>query len=58
MAVPESHAFFVDPEFFDSSFLDGIRGSSFVENRYQLRKFGMPSDEQFSLIADQDFVSI
>lgn len=52
------NAFFVDPGFFDASFLDGILGSAFVENRYQLRKFGVSSDEQFLLIADQDFVSI
>lgn len=52
------NAFFVDPQFFDSSFLDGIRCLDFAENRYQLRKFGMPSDQQFTLIADQDFVSI
>jgi hypothetical protein len=52
------NAFFVDPKYFDSSFLDGIRGLYFAENRYQLRKFGMPSEQQFSLIADQDFISI
>jgi hypothetical protein len=52
------NAFFVAIECFDSSFLDGVRGLDFAENRYQLRKFGMPSEQQFSLIADQDFVSI
>jgi len=52
------NAFFVDKQCFDCSFLDGIRGLEFAENRYQLRKFGMPSEQQFLLIADQDFVSI
>jgi hypothetical protein len=52
------NAFFVDPRCFDSSFLDAIQGTEFAENRYQLRKFGMPSEQQFSLIADQNFVSI
>lgn len=52
------NAFFVDPKYFDSSFLENICGLDFVENRYQLRKFGVPSDQQFDLISDQDFVSI
>jgi len=52
------NAFFVDPKFFDASFLDGICGSNFAENRYQLSKFGVCSDEQFQLIADQNFVPI
>lgn len=52
------NAFFVDPQYFDSRFLGGIQGLNFMENRYQLRKFGMPSEQQFALIADQTFVSI
>jgi len=52
------NAFFVDPMHFDSSFLDAIQGLGFAENRYQLRKFRKSSEEQFSLLADQKFVSI
>lgn len=52
------NAFFVDPTFFDDVFLSGVNGLGFSENRYQFRKFRMPSKEQFALIADQNFVSI
>jgi len=52
------NAFFVLPEYFDASFLDGIKGLSFAENYYQYKKFGKQSEEQFALIADQKFVSI
>lgn len=52
------NAFFVDPGFFDSAFLDGINGLEFAENQYQYKKFRVPSKDQFLLIADQKFVSI
>ena len=52
------NAFFVDPDFFDSAFLDGIEPLKFAENRYQHRKFRMTSEEQFALISDQQYVSI
>ena len=52
------NAFFVDPDFFDSAFLDGIEPLKFAENRYQYRKFRMTSEEQFVLISDQQYVSI
>jgi hypothetical protein len=52
------NAFFVDPNFFDHAFLGGVKGLAFSENRYQYRKFRMSSERQFSLIADQQFVSI
>lgn len=52
------NAFFVDPDFFDSAFLDGIEPLKFAENRYQYRKFRMTSEEQFALISDQQYVSI
>jgi len=52
------NAFFVDPTAFNPDFLDNIKGLAFAENRYQLRKFRMPSDKQFPLIADQKFFSI
>lgn len=44
------NAFFVDPAQFGAEFLDGLRGTSFVENIYQLTKFGAPSEVQFRLI--------
>jgi hypothetical protein len=52
------NAFFVDPVFFEDSFLNGVKGLAFAENRYQHTKFGIPSEEQFTLIADQKFVPI
>jgi hypothetical protein len=53
-----ANAFFVDPAHFDAGFLDGVRGTAFAESQYQYRKFGMPSDRQFPLIASQKFVTI
>jgi len=52
------NAFFVDPQYFDSSFLDGINGVQYAENRYQFRKFRKTSNEQFLLIKNQKFVEI
>ncbi len=52
------NAFFVDPSCFDAGFLAGVKGVGFKENMYQYRKFKIPSEKQFSLIADQEFVSI
>ena len=52
------NAFFVDPTFFDHAFLSGVKGLEFAENRYQYGKFRMSSEKQFSLIANQKFVSI
>lgn len=52
------NGFFVDPEFFDKSFLDGVKGLTFADNQSQFKKFRTPSENQFSLIAEQMFVSI
>lgn len=52
------NAFFVDPAFFELAFLGGIKPLEFAENRYQYRKFRMPSEKQFALISNQKFVSI
>jgi hypothetical protein len=52
------NAFFVDPVHFDSGFLHRLKGLAFAENHYQLRKFRMPSAQQFPLIASERFVSI
>jgi hypothetical protein len=52
------NGFFVDPACFDSRFLAGIKGLAFAENRYQYKKFRMPSAEQFALIADQKYITI
>jgi hypothetical protein len=52
------NAFFVDPQYFEPGFLDGLSGSPFVENLYQLRKFGGNFETQFKLIADQRFVDV
>jgi hypothetical protein len=52
------NAFFVDPEYFSSEFLGNIKQLEFAENRYQLTKFRIPSNEQFSLIESQKFIPI
>lgn len=52
------NAFFVDPQYFDTSFLDALTGLPFAENLYQLRKFRGNFIEQFKLIADQRFVDV
>lgn len=52
------NAFFVDPQSFPASFLDGVQGLCFAENLYQLRKFRMPSNRQFELIADQALIAV
>lgn len=52
------NAFFVDPAWFDSGFLDSVRGLDFAENRYQLRKFGGDSASQFQLIAGESFIGV
>ena len=52
------NGFFVDPEYFDKSFLDEVSGLAFAENQSQYKKFRMPSEKQFSLIADQEFITI
>lgn len=51
------NAFFVAPEHFDGDFLSAIDGLDFAENQAQLKRFKCSSDEQFRLIADQDFVT-
>ena len=52
------NSFFVDPSCFDAAFLDGIRGLSFAENRYQLAKFGMAGDRQLHLLAGEKFLEV
>lgn len=52
------NAFFVDPAWFEPTFLDGVRGLGFAENRYQQWKFGLPAERQFELIADSTFIDI
>jgi len=52
------NAFFVDCDSFDADFLNNIKGLEFAENRYQLKKFRKPSEEQFLLIKDQNFIPI
>ena len=52
------NGFFVDPACFDAAFLDKVQGLAFAENRYQLTKFRRLCEDQFALIADQNFVQI
>lgn len=52
------NAFFVDAAFFDQKFLNEIEPLEFAENQFQYKKFRKSSEEQFKLIADQNFFSI
>jgi hypothetical protein len=52
------NGFFVDPEYFDESFLSAVHGLDFAENQSQFKKFRVPGEEQYLLIADQKFMSI
>lgn len=52
------NAFFVDPSSFAAEFIDRIDGMDYAENQFQYRKFKTPSDQQFRLIQDQQFVEI
>jgi len=52
------NAFFVDRQFFEEQFLSSVNGLDYAENRFQYRKYRRPSRDQFSLISDQQFVSI
>lgn len=52
------NAFFVDPNCFSADFLSRIEGLDYAENQFQYRKFKIPSELQFHLIQDQEFVEI
>lgn len=52
------NAFFVDPRYYKVSFLAGIQGLAFAENKYQLRKFRVSHDKQFQLISELSFCVI
>lgn len=52
------NGFFVDPQHFDASFLDGVCGLEFAENQSQFKRFRMPSEKQFELIGGQKFEAI
>lgn len=52
------NGFFVAPEYFETSFLDGVQGLMYAENQSQYKKFRMPNEDQFALIADQKFINI
>lgn len=52
------NAFFIDPSQFNSSFTKQIKGISFAENGYQMRKFKFGWEKQFELIKDMNFFDI
>lgn len=52
------NGFFVDPKWFNESFLNKIHGLEFAENKSQFKKFRKSSAEQFKLIAEQKFITI
>ena len=52
------NAFFVDPEYFNSDFLDNIVSNDFCENQSQLERFRMSHQDQFKIISDLDFYEV
>jgi hypothetical protein len=52
------NAFFVNSKYFDSAFLDEIRGLEFAENVYQSLKFRDGWNYQYTLIQDKAIVDI
>tara|TARA_R110000851_G_scaffold166843_2_gene312424 strand:- start:13747 stop:14598 length:852 start_codon:yes stop_codon:yes gene_type:complete len=52
------NGFFVDPNHFDRSFLDGIKSHDFAENQSQYKKYRISNEQQFRLIEDQNFTLI
>lgn len=52
------NAFFVDPDCFDANFLNGVDSLKFAENMSQYKRFRLPNENQFALIADQRFAAI
>mgnify|MGYP006118548253 FL=1 len=52
------NAFFVNPEHFDSVFLDNIESNHFCENQFQLEEHRTGHQDQFKLISDLDFYQV
>lgn len=52
------NAFFVAPEYYDQAFLNGVKSVDFAENRSQYLKYRIPSEEQYKMIEDQEFMVI
>ena len=52
------NAFFVNPEYFDSVFLDNIESNHFCENQFQLEEHRTGHQDQFKLISDLDFYQV
>ena len=52
------NAFFIDPACYSSDFVKEIQGLDYAENQFQYRKFKVPSEQQFDLIKDQEFVGV
>ena len=52
------NAFFVNPEYFDSVFLDNIESNHFCENQFQLEEYRVGHQDQFKLISDLDFYQV
>jgi hypothetical protein len=52
------NGFFVDPQYFDLQFLNGIKGVDFAENQFQYTKFGDGHEIQYPLIAAEKLIQI
>jgi hypothetical protein len=52
------NAFFVNPEYFENKFINGVDSKGFQENELQRLKFNCCNEKQFSLIKDMPFTEI
>jgi len=52
------NAFFIDPQVFDSEFVQSLRGLEFRENVFHARELHLDWSKQFELIKDMDFFEI
>ena len=52
------NAIFVDPQYFDESFLKDVQSINFKENVSQLLRFGFGHEKQFEIIKSMNFVNV
>ncbi|GGI46238.1 hypothetical protein GCM10008018_16120 [Paenibacillus marchantiophytorum] len=52
------NAFFVNPQYFEATFLENIKGACFAENFYQFQKYGTTWLGQFEFIKDKSLYTV
>ena len=52
------NAFFVEPQYFNETFLENIESCNFIENESQFLRFGVNYKEQFNIIKSMTFTNI